>query len=65
MTIHRYAVILARQTLNTKKSAKEHPFIYDTTDLDLRELATDELNKLYVESLEITTRIHSMLEQRG
>jgi len=65
MIIHDYTVILAKQTLNTTKTAKDHPLFYDKTDVDLRNLTNQELNKLYLEAQSIYTQLQEILQQRG
>ena len=65
MIIHDYTVILAKQTLNTTKTAKDNPYFYDKKDIDLRELTNQELNKLYLEAQSIETQLQTVMLSRG
>ena len=65
MIIHPYTVILAKQQLNVTKTAKDHPYFYDKTDVDLRKLTNQELNKLYLEAQAIYTQLGEVLSERG
>lgn len=56
---HDYAVILAKQT------PIKHGFKYETTDIDLRQLTTPELNKLFLDAQKIEAQLQMCLLERG
>ncbi len=63
--VHDYTVIFARQILNYTESAKDEPYFYEKTGVDLRQLTNQELNKLYLEAQAIYTQIQEVLMERG
>ena len=66
MIIFDYTVLIAKQSLNTTKTAKDKPFFYDKPEsLDLRQLTNQELNKLYLEAQSVYTQIQEVLTERG
>lgn len=58
LIIHKYTVLLATQEVS------KDGYKYEKVDVDLKELTKDELEKLYLETQNITSRLQMELSER-
>ncbi len=65
LQVYDFTVKICRQVVNTKKSAKDKPYFYNSEEPDFSKLTTDELNHIYLEAQSIEARVQTMLQQRG
>lgn len=64
MIIQNFTVKVCRQSLSTKSTAKDNPYLYKAEEPNFSKLTTDELNHLYLSAMEIAARLQNMLDQR-